>query len=90
MRTIKMFSSNQRFDVTCTFDGLAEVINFAVKLSGCEEMFTRSTNKVMPAWQVTSTGKDCLGRGSMAPGGIHPAGLILLFNKRLSFKKKVW
>lgn len=67
-----MFSSNQHFDITCSFEELPRVIDFAVHLAGDYEMFTRQVNRVKVAWQETSTGLYCIGPGTMAAGGIHP------------------
>ena len=64
-----MFSSNQKFDVTCELEGLEEVIAFAVKASGCLECLTRYDRRVRPAFQATLTGLYCIGLGS-----VHAAG----------------
>ena len=62
-----MLGDNQLFRVTGEPRELEKTSDFAVRLSGWHDAFTRSDKRLLPAWQVTRSGLYCLGRGTI-PG----------------------
>lgn len=70
-----MYATNQRFDVACRFEDLADVIDLGVSLSGWKEPMTRYDRRVRPAFQVTDGGLYCLGVGSMHTVGKSTANV---------------
>lgn len=57
-----MLSSNQVLDISCAFNALPHVIDFAFGLAGEKRSMTTGLRPVRrPAWKVTNSGLYCLG-----------------------------
>ena len=59
-RLNSIFSSNQKFDVSCELDALPHVIDFAFGLSGTLDAVARTQGRLKPAFQILD-GFYCLG-----------------------------
>ena len=70
-----MFSTNQKFEISGDNQQLCNVIDFAVRMADCIDMFTRSEARVVPAFQKTKTGLYVIGTGTMRPNKTHPDGI---------------
>lgn len=58
-----MFSSNQIFEVSGSMEQMKITLDFALKMSGAIDLFTRKENPIKCIYQITEDGRYCIGVG---------------------------